>query len=178
MVLLQPAARLCRAADGRQDGRDLEWEMAFWKDLFRNEVLISAIAGWTVAQILKTLIDFGINRKFSPERLVGSGGMPSSHSGTVCALTASAAWVYGIGSFEFAVCFILSAVVMYDATGVRRETGKQAKLLNMIMEQDLFNLDNDQFHEKLKEFIGHTPLQVFAGALLGILVAYLVHQLY
>ncbi len=152
--------------------------MTFWKELFDNEILVSALAGWAVAQFLKTLIDFGLNKKLSPERMVGSGGMPSSHSATVCGLTTSTGLVYGIGSFEFAVCFILSAVVMYDATGVRRETGKQAKLLNMLMEQDFFHLDNEQFQEKLKEFIGHTPLQVMAGALLGIILAALLHQCY
>ncbi len=150
--------------------------MSFWEQILGNEVLISAVAGWTVAQVLKTLIDFSLNKNFSPERLVGSGGMPSSHSATVCALTASAGIRYGVESFEFAISFILASVVMYDAIGVRQETGKQAKLLNLIMEQDLFHLDNEQFQKKLKEFVGHTPLQVFAGALLGILVAFLMHM--
>lgn len=150
--------------------------MSFWERIFGNEVLISAVAGWTVAQVLKTLIDFLLNRNFSPERLVGSGGMPSSHSATVCALTAGAAIRYGVESFEFAISFILASVVMYDAIGVRQETGKQAKLLNLIMEQDLFHLDNEQFQKRLKEFVGHTPLQVFAGAVLGILVAFVMHM--
>ena len=150
--------------------------MSFWERIFGNEVLISAVAGWTVAQVLKTLIDFLLNRNFSPERLVGSGGMPSSHSATVGALTAGAAIRYGVESFEFAISFILASVVMYDAIGVRQETGKQAKLLNLIMEQDLFHLDNEQFQKRLKEFVGHTPLQVFAGAVLGILVAFLMHM--
>ena len=114
------------------------------------------------------------NKNFSAERLVGSGGMPSSHSATVCALTTSAGIRYGVESFEFAICFILASVVMYDAIGVRQETGKQAKLLNLIMEQDLFHLDNEHFQKKLKELVGHTPLQVLAGAVLGILVAILV----
>ncbi len=148
--------------------------MSFWEKFFSNEVLICAVAGWTVAQVLKTLIDFALNKSFSAERLVGSGGMPSSHSATVCALTTSAGIRYGVESFEFAICFILASVVMYDAIGVRQETGKQARLLNLIMEQDLFHLDNEQFQKRLKEFVGHTPLQVLAGAILGILVAYLV----
>lgn len=150
--------------------------MSFWERIFGNEVLICAVAGWTVAQVLKTLIDFSLNKSFTPERLVGSGGMPSSHSATVCGLTTSAGLCYGMESFEFAICFILASVVMYDAIGVRQETGKQAKLLNLIMEQDLFHLDNEQFQKKLKEFVGHTPLQVFAGALLGILIAFFVHM--
>lgn len=150
--------------------------MSFGERIFSNEVLICAVVGWTVAQVLKTLIDFSLNKSFTPERLVGSGGMPSSHSATVCALTTGAGIRYGVESFEFAICFILASVVMYDAIGVRQETGKQAKLLNLIMEQDLFHLDNEQFQKKLKEFVGHTPLQVFAGAVLGILIAAAVHM--
>ena len=152
--------------------------MTFWEQLGKNEVLISAIVGWTVAQVLKTLIDFWFTKSFSPERMVGSGGMPSSHSATVCALTTSAALCYGVESFEFAISFILASVVMYDAIGVRQETGKQAKLLNLIMEQDFFQLDNEQFQKRLKELVGHTPLQVLAGAVLGILLSLLVHQQY
>lgn len=152
--------------------------MPFWEKMLSNEVLVSAVAGWTVAQVLKTLIEFALNKNFSAERLVGSGGMPSSHSATVCALTTSAGIRYGVESFEFAICFILASVVMYDAIGVRQETGKQAKLLNLIMEQDFFHLDNEQFQKRLKEFVGHTPLQVLAGAILGILIAFLVHMKY
>lgn len=152
--------------------------MTFWERLYSNEVLISAVAGWIVAQALKTMIDWALNKNFTAERLVGSGGMPSSHAATVCALVTSSAIRYGVESFEFAICFVLAAVVMYDAIGVRQETGKQAKLLNMIMDQDIFHLDNEQFQKRLKEFVGHTPLQVFAGAILGILLAFLVHDIY
>lgn len=151
--------------------------MTFWDKILNNEILISAVVGWFVAQVLKTLIDFGLNKSFSPERLVGSGGMPSSHSSTMCALTTSAGMVYGVESFQFAVCFVMSMIVMYDAVGVRQETGKQAKLLNMIMEHDLFKMNTEEFQEQLKEFVGHTPLQVFAGAVLGILLAVLVHNI-
>lgn len=152
--------------------------MTFWEKLFNNEVLVSAVIGWTVAQVLKTMIDFALNRNFTAERLVGSGGMPSSHSATVCALTTSAGMVYGVGSFEFAICFVLSSIVMYDAIGVRQETGKQAKLLNMIMEQNIFRLDNEHIQQKLKELVGHTPLQVVAGAILGVILALVAHGYY
>ena len=145
--------------------------MEIWQEMLGNQVLVSSVIGWVVAQALKTIIDFSLNKSFSAERLVGSGGMPSSHSATVCALVVSTAFCYGVSAFEFAVSFVLAAVVMYDAIGVRQETGKQARLLNMILEQDLFKLNNHQFQERLKEFVGHTPLQVFAGAVLGILVA-------
>ena len=144
----------------------------------KNQVLVSSVTGWVVAQLLKTIIDCMLNKSFSPERLVGSGGMPSSHSSTVCALVVSSGLCFGVSSFEFAVSFILAAIVMYDATGVRRETGKQAKLLNMIMEQDIFKLNMERFQEKLKEFVGHTPLQVFAGAILGVILALLVNLMY
>ena len=152
--------------------------MEIWQEMLGNQVLVSSVIGWVVAQALKTIIDFSLNKSFSAERLVGSGGMPSSHSATVCALVVSTAFCYGVSAFEFAVSFVLAAVVMYDAIGVRQETGKQARLLNMILEQDLFKLNTHQFQERLKEFVGHTPLQVFAGAVLGILLAVLVNLAY
>lgn len=155
-----------------------EDDMTFWDKFFSNEVMISAIVGWTVAQVLKTIIDCALNKNFSPERLVGSGGMPSSHSATVCALAMSAGTCFGVESFEFAICFVFASVVMYDAMGVRRETGKQAKLLNFIMEQDWFELNNEHRQEQLKELVGHTPLQVLAGAILGILLSVVIHQFY
>ena len=152
--------------------------MTMWNEFLGNQILISAVLGWTVAQFLKTVIDMVINKSFNPERIFGSGGMPSSHSATVCGLTTSAGLCYGVSSFEFAISFVLSAVVMYDAIGVRQETGKQAKLLNLIMEQDFFKLDNEHIQKRLKEFVGHTPLQVLAGAVLGILLALWIHSLY
>ena len=138
-----------------------------------NQVLVSAVMGWVVAQFLKTLIDFALNKSFNAERLVGSGGMPSSHSATVCGMTTAAMLKYGVGSFEFAVSFVVSMVVMYDAIGVRRETGKQAKLLNSILNENplKLKLNAEVLQEKLKEYVGHTPLQVMAGVILGILLA-------
>ncbi|HJB07454.1 MAG TPA: divergent PAP2 family protein [Candidatus Enterocloster faecavium] len=136
-----------------------------------NQLLVSAVLGWIVAQGLKTLIDFALNKSFNKERLVGSGGMPSSHSATVCGLTTAAVIKYGAGSFEFAISFVLSMIVMYDAIGVRRETGKQAKLLNSILMENPLKLSAEVLQERLKEYVGHTPLQVVAGALLGVLLA-------
>lgn len=154
-----------------------------WKELLENQVLISSVIGWTVAQVLKTIIDCALNKSFNAERLTGSGGMPSSHSATVCALTMSAALCYGLGSFEFAVSFVVAMVVMYDAVGVRRETGKQARLLNWMMEENPFKLrlnglDAEAVQQTLKEYVGHTPLQVVAGALLGIGIALMVNVYY
>ena len=136
-----------------------------------NQILVSAVMGWVVAQFLKTLIDFLLNKSFNAERLVGSGGMPSSHSATVCGMTTAAMLRYGVGSFEFAVSFVVSMVVMYDAIWVRRETGKQAKLLNSILMENPLKLNAEVLQETLKEYVGHTPLQVMAGAILGILLA-------
>lgn len=146
--------------------------MQFFQELFNNTIFLSAAAGWLVAQILKTIIHLFLTRKFVAERLVGSGGMPSSHSATVCALATATYLEYGASSFEFAIAIIVAIIVMYDAMGVRRETGIQAKLLN-----DILNVFADMgrselsAYEKLKEFVGHTPLQVLAGAILGILIA-------
>lgn len=148
------------------------------KLLMSNQVLVSAALGWLVAQLLKTLIDMWYNKSFSPSRLYGSGGMPSSHSSMVCALLASSGYCYGIDSFQFAISFTLASIVMYDAMGVRRETGKQAKLLNMIMEQDFWQFDDpDVFQEHLKELVGHTPLQVLMGAILGVVTAFAVEKI-
>ena len=152
--------------------------MTFFQQLTRNQTLMSAVTGWVVAQVLKTLLDISLNRSFNPERLVGSGGMPSSHSATVCGLATAAGLHYGTGSFEFAICFILAAVVMYDAIGVRQETGKQAKVLNRLLFEDLLKLDSVVLQEKLKEYVGHTPIQVLAGAILGIVIAVAMDPLF
>ena len=152
--------------------------MKIWNEILSNQVLVSAVAGWIVAQVLKTMLDFALNRTINWERMVGSGSMPSSHSATVCGLTTAAALHYGVSSFEFAVCFVLSMVVMYDATGVRRETGKQAKLLNSILSENPLKLNAEVLQEKLKEYVGHTPLQVVAGAILGICLALVINGYY
>ena len=135
-----------------------------WQEILNNQVLMSAVAGWTLAQVLKTLLDF----------CLGSGGMPSSHSATVCSLTTAAGICCGVGSSAFAISFVLAMVVMYDAMGVRRETGKQAKLLNFIMLENPLKLNGEILQEKLKEYVGHTPLQVVAGAILGIGLTFLL----
>lgn len=149
--------------------------MDFLGDLVNNRIFMASVSGWLVAQILKTIIHMWFNRKFVAERLVGSGGMPSSHSATVCALAAASGMEYGGGSFQFAMAAVFAIVVMYDAIGVRRETGIQAKVLNEMME--LFDKMGKEMsvEEKLKEFVGHTPLQVLMGALLGILIAVTVY---
>lgn len=153
--------------------------MSFFQGLIENKIFISAAAGWFVAQILKTLIHTIFSGQFTAERLVGSGGMPSSHSATACALSAASCYEYGSGSFEFAITLILAIIVMYDAMGVRRETGIQAKLLNDIVAA-FENMGRSELtaYDKLKEFVGHTPLQVLMGAILGILVAVVIYNFF
>lgn len=148
--------------------------MQFLNDLFHNVIFMSAALGWLIAQVLKTLIYLIINKKFVAERMVGSGGMPSCHSATVCALATATGMRYGGGSFEFAITVMLAIIVMYDAMGVRRETGIQAKVLNEMMEMFTNMGKKMSMEDKLKEFVGHTPLQVLIGGILGIIIAVIV----
>ena len=138
-------------------------------DIFRNPMFMSAVFSWACAQVIKTIIHAIMNKKLDFERLFGDGGMPSGHSATVTALATSAALLYGFASSEFAISCILAIVVMHDAMGVRREAGKHAQALNEL----LLRLNDGQIpvETKLKEFLGHTPSQVFFGALLGLCVA-------
>ena len=151
--------------------------MKIWNEILSNQVLVSAVAGWIVAQVLKTMLDFALNRTINWERMVGSGGMPSSHSATVCGLTTAAALHYGVSSFEFAVCFVLSMVVMYDAMGVRRAAGEQAEAINELREKiSEDQVEEDPFPEwgkPLREALGHKPTEVISGAILGIAVSFL-----
>ncbi|WP_066717113.1 divergent PAP2 family protein [Clostridium sp. Marseille-P299] len=146
--------------------------MELLEGLINNKIFMSAVMGWLTAQVLKVIIYAIINREFKLERFVGSGGMPSSHSATVCALVTATILQYGTSSFEFAIAGVFAIIVMYDARGVRLETGKQAEAINQ-----LFELLTDQKVEpvvKLKELVGHTPLQVLVGGILGVIVALLM----
>ena len=151
--------------------------MVYFKDLFTNQIFMTASISWLLAQALKTMIHLILSKEFNPERLVGDGGMPSSHSATVSALATAVAIECGFGSVEFAIAAMFAIVVMHDAMGVRRETGIQAKLLNDIIRifEDM-GREEISVHDKVKEFVGHTPLQVIMGSLLGIacsLISYL-----
>ena len=146
--------------------------------MFNNILLMAPATAWFLAQLIKTLIYIGFNKCFVAERLVGGGGMPSSHSATVCALSTVTLLKFSVNSFEFAMACVFALVTMYDAMGVRRETGKQAKLLNSILLENPLKLHGEILQEKLKEYVGHTPLQVAAGALLGILLAVFISQYY
>lgn len=145
------------------------------QELLANRVLISGLVGWGAAQVLKTIIYALMHRTLDLTRIFGDGGMPSGHSATVSSLATAAALVYGLGSFEFAMAFIFAIVVCKDAMGVRLETGRQAVIINDIVEA--FNsLASEKLPEaKLKEFVGHTPLQVIAGILLGVANTFIMY---
>lgn len=136
--------------------------------LLHNELLVSALLAWAAAQVIKTLIYACMNRKLDIQRLMGDGGMPSGHSATVTAMAVTAGLEYGLNSSIFGIAAIMAIIVMHDAMGVRREAGRHAKALNEL----LLLVGSDVNSEiKLKEFLGHTPLQVLCGAVLGFVVA-------
>jgi acid phosphatase family membrane protein YuiD len=146
--------------------------MDFFADILRNRVLIVAIISWSVAQVLKVVVLLIINKEFDLHRLVGSGGMPSSHTAFVMALSTAIGLVYGWNTPLFAIALSYAFVVMYDAAGVRRSAGKQAEILNIIIKDVIEHKGLKE--ERLKELIGHTPIEVIAGAVLGILMANLL----
>ena len=138
------------------------------KAFFTNFVLVSAIIAWFVAQFLKVVVTLFKEKQFKPRVLLFSlGGMPSSHSATVCALFTAAAMKFGFNSFEFAISAVLAMVVMTDAMGVRWQTGEQSKVINKIVKQ-LFGGNPEEAGTALKELVGHTPFQVFMGAIVGV----------
>ena len=137
-------------------------------EILNNSLLINSLIAWAAAQVIKMIINAIINKRLDWERLFGDGGMPSGHSATVTALAVTAAIEYGLDSPVFAICAILAIIVMHDATGVRREAGKHARAINGLMEMLESSKDTE---EKLKELLGHTPLQVITGVVLGALVA-------
>lgn len=149
--------------------------MDLFFDLFQNPFLITATSSWAVAQVLKMIINAVVNKKISIERLFGDGGMPSGHSATVSSLAMFSALHYGTASFEFAVTGILAIIVCHDAMGVRLETGKQAYLINEIVNAFSALTEENLPEVKLKEFVGHTPIQVFAGILLGVVNAVIMY---
>jgi len=142
-------------------------------DIFHNEILIISIFSWAAAQVIKTVIHAIMYKGIDWKRLVGDGGMPSAHSATVTSLTVSIGIRYGLTSPLFAVSLIFAIIVMHDAMGVRREAGRHAKALNEIF--DYINMENSDPDVALKEFLGHSPLQVVFGALLGFGVSWIYH---
>ena len=140
--------------------------------LAQNKVLLASLLAWIVAQTFKVLITLLLEREFKFERFHGSGGMPSSHTSTIMAASTSIGLTMGFDTPLYALALIMSFIVMYDASGVRRSVGKQAKLLNDII-KDLYEFKHLQ-EERLKELVGHKPTEVAVGAILGVIIANIV----
>lgn len=153
--------------------------MDFLLQIITNKILIVGIVSWFLAQVFKCISNLILTKKFSIERLFGDGGMPSGHSATVVSVAVATGLYEGFDTAVFAVAMILAIVVMHDAMNVRYQAGKQAELLNAMA--DMFeritgaDLPNE---EKLKELLGHTPLQVTAGCLLGIATAIIMYLIF
>lgn len=142
---------------------------------FKNSILVTAALSWFVAQLLKMIFVLLRDKKLDFYRMVGSGGMPSSHSAFVVSLAAAVGIREGFNSTLFAVSAVMALVVMYDAAGVRRAAGQQARLLNQIVER--WETDDFENREKrLKELLGHTPTEVIGGAVLGALIGIIRHM--
>lgn len=147
--------------------------MNYLVDFLQNKLAIVPLLSWIVAQILKIFTHAIVNKKFEIQRLWSDGGMPSGHTATVTSLATATALIYGFGSFEFAVTGVLACIVMRDAMGVRLEMSKHAKQLNLMAE--ILSTNSTWSNEKkLKELLGHTPLQVFGGFVLGIVMAFII----
>lgn len=142
------------------------------QELLQNDILLAGICSWLTAQVLKTILYAILNKELDFTRLMGDGGMPSAHSATVTAVAAMTGLTCGFESPMFAVACIMAIIVMHDAMGVRLETGRQAKMLNeMVALFEALGQPKLSMEKKLKEFVGHTPIQVLAGMLLGIAAA-------
>ena len=160
--------------------------------LISNPLINAGVISWISAQVIKTILDAVKHRSFNRQRLAGAGGMPSSHSAVCCSVVLTSYFIYGFQSTVFDLAFIVALIVMYDAMGVRRAAGEQAKVLNkMVIDfKEMFQMLKEEFDalahgeenplepeqkaQRLKEFLGHTPLEVLCGAILGIVIAVLM----
>ena len=138
-----------------------------------NNVIIAPVCAWAAAQLLKVLIALVKRKQIDLRYFITSGGMPSAHSAIVSALATSVAMVEGPGSIAFGISVILALIVMYDAAGVRRSVGKQSVILNRILKELRDRRPIAELEQDFREFIGHTPVQVLVGAILGTAVAWL-----
>lgn len=161
--------------------------MRFYLSMYYNYTLAAAVVSWCAAQIIKTIIHAINNKTFKAERLIGSGGMPSSHSALVCSASVATYRLCGPASVEFALMLIVALIVMYDAMGVRRAAGLHAHQLNRMNKYfneegiEIPNYDTNRKPSKkpkkqkdFKEYLGHTPFEVLGGVLLGILIAFIM----
>jgi acid phosphatase family membrane protein YuiD len=148
--------------------------MGYLPQLFQNRVLFCTLVAWIVAQTFKVLLAVRRQRRFDVRWFLGTGGMPSAHSAGVVALATGVGLELGFQTASFAVALMFALVTMFDAQGVRRATGRQAVVLNKIIDE--VYLSGQVSQERLKELIGHTPIEVFVGALLGCLTTLLIHR--
>lgn len=146
--------------------------MSIILDILNNTILVSAMTAWLIAQTLKIIIGLILLKKLSLNLIFSSGGFPSSHSATVSALALGIGKYYGLGSPIFAVAAVFGMIVLYDAAGVRQAAGKQAEVLNKLIERLYHGPAPAQ--EKLKELIGHTPFEVFGGVMVGLIVGLII----
>lgn len=146
--------------------------MTYLQQLAANSVLLTALIGWFAAQALKIVLSW--DKKLDFKRFIGSGGMPSSHASFVMSLTMAVGFENGFDSAAFAVAAVVAFVVMYDAAGIRRSAGQQAAILNKLV-KSVVKADFPGTEKKLKELLGHTPIEVFGGAILGIIIAIIRH---
>lgn len=144
--------------------------MDFFREVIGNKTITIPVFAWFAAQFLKVVLVIIQERKLDVTRFVGSGGMPSSHSSFVVSMAAVVGKTEGWGSAQFGIAIIIAFIVMYDAAGVRRAAGKQAEVLNKL----IFTHEQIQLDKELKELLGHEPLEVFMGALLGAVVGLLL----
>lgn len=143
-------------------------------EFFRNYIFWTAAGSWIIAQSIKVALGFFREKRFNFKWFIGTGGMPSSHAAGVSALATAIGITYGFDSAMFAMTAIFGLIVMFDAQGVRRSSGKQADILNKMLEDIYWKKKLDE--EKLKKFVGHTPVEVIAGMVLGIVIALLFYK--
>ncbi|MBD2387906.1 divergent PAP2 family protein [Cylindrospermum sp. FACHB-282] len=146
-------------------------------DILENRVLLVALVACFIAQGLKLVIEIVKNRKLNVRVLVTTGGMPSAHSALVTALAAGVGQTIGWASPDFALATVFAIIVMYDAAGVRQAAGKQARILNQMIDE-LFDEKHEFSQDRLKELLGHTPVQVIAGSALGVTIYWLARSAY
>lgn len=137
--------------------------------ILHNKVIIASFLAWFVAQLIKIVTEAIMKKEVGIDRITGAGGMPSSHASYVSALATSVLKIKGAESAEFGIALAIAIVVMYDAAGVRAAAGNQAKLLNQLIFSRVV-----QYDKKLKELLGHTPIEVVAGAFLGIVIGLVI----
>jgi len=147
----------------------------FFQQVFNNTVLMTTILSWIVAQALKVIIGVIREKRFNFKWFIGTGGMPSSHVAGMMSLATSIGFVCGFYSYQFAIAIVMALVVTFDAQGVRRTVGRQAEILNKILDDIYWRGRVEE--ERLRELLGHTPIEVFVGAVIGILISVSFYKL-